>query len=277
MTSLPAQVPQDPEAPETMGDGLALLKLVESVDLNAALEAPDGRELVVQLAHDLRSPLSAVLTIAEALANGYFGPLTEKQRTQARLLYRAALWACRTANDVLEATRGGVRLSDIDPVPFSIVSMLASVRDLVAPMAEEQGLELKVQTVAHDHRLGCPRAIGRVLLNLATNALKFTDTGFVAITAAEVSPGRIEFAVRDTGQGIHPSTARTILHPFRSAAATQRYYFSDTGLGLSVCQKLLTALNSRLRCDTKPGWGTRFSFELDLPAVPNEVRSLPEP
>lgn len=260
--------------PDAVTDAPEPLALTEPDDVGAAFSASNGRELVVELAHDLRSPLSAVLTIAEGLAAGVFGPLTELQRTQARLLYRAALLACRTANDVLEVTRGGARPGETDPVPFSIVSMLASVRDLVAPMAEEQGLELKVQTVAYDHRLGAPRALGRVLLNLATNALKFTDTGFVAITAAEVRPGRIEFAVRDTGRGIHPSSAKTLLHPFRSAAATQRYYFSDTGLGLAVCHKLLGALGSRLRCETRQGWGTRFSFELDLPAVPAEVPSL---
>jgi len=228
-------------------------------------------DLVVNLAHDLRSPLSAILTISEALANGTFGPTSENQRTQLRLLYRAALWACRTANDVLELSRTRGRPNELDPAPFSLVSMLASVRDLIAPMAEEQGLELKIQTVAHDHRLGSPRALGRVLLNLATNALKFTEVGYVAVTATETRPGTVEFAVRDTGRGIHPSAAKSLLHPFRSAAATQRYYFSDTGLGLAVCHKLLASMNTRLQCETRQGWGTRFSFEVDLPAVPDNL------
>ena len=96
-------------------------------------------------------------------------------------------------------------------------------------------------------------------------------SAFVSVTATEVRPGIVEFAVRDTGRGIHPSAAKSLLHPFRSAAATQRYYFSETGLGLAVCNKLLGAMGTKLHCETRQGWGTRFSFELNLPPVPDVV------
>jgi len=174
----------------------------ESEDLASSLAGPNGLELVVEMAHDLRSPLTSILFLAESLRSGQSSPVTDSQRRQLGLIYSAALCLCTAANDVLEVARGGDRLADKEPGPFSIVEVFKSVRDMVQPIAEEKGLPLHLKPARPDWRLGHARALSRVLLNLTTNALKFTEQGFVELTARALDATRVEFSVRDTGPGI---------------------------------------------------------------------------
>ena len=238
----------------------------ESEDLASSLAGPDGLELVVEMAHDLRSPLTSILFLAESLRSGpCSSPITDPQRRQLGLIYSAALCLCTAANDVLELARGGDRLADREPRPFSIVEVFKSVRDMVQPIAEEKGLPLHLKPARPDWRLGHARPLSRVLLNLTTNALKFTDQGFVELTARALDATRVEFSIRDTGPGIDVAALRALYSPFREQQSEPRRHFSSSGLGLAICRKLVTAMGSDLRVETRAGWGTRFFFELDLP------------
>jgi two-component system, sensor histidine kinase and response regulator len=238
----------------------------EPQDLASCLAGPNGHELVVEMAHDLRSPLTAIQFLAESLQNAESGPVTESQRRQLSLIYSAALGLCAAASDVLELARGGDRLVEREPGgPFSVVEIFSSVRAMILPLAAEKRLEVQLVHPVPERRVGHARALGRVLLNLATNAVKYTDAGFVEIAARPVGPTCLEFSVRDTGDGIDAAGLRALYQPFRKAAAGPRYYFSSAGLGLAICRKLVRAMGSELRVETRPHWGTRFCFELELP------------
>ena len=134
-------------------------------------------------------------------------------------------------------------------------------------MAEEKGLELRLIPPACDHRLGHPDAVSRVLLNLTTNALKFTEEGFVEIVAREKSLTKVEFSVRDTGRGISDKALETLYLPFRRSAEGDGYDLSDTGLGLALCRRVVEVMGSELEVETRPEWGTRFYFDLELHPV----------
>ncbi len=229
------------------------------------LSSPDAGELLVEIAHDLRSPLTSILTLSEALRRGQSGVVNDIQRRQLRLIYNAALALSSTASDLIELAHGGDRLAQKEPSPFSLTEMLDSIRDMVSPMAEEKGLTLSFKTDVSDRRLGYPLALSRVLLNLVTNALKFTEEGFVEISAHSVGPIDVDFAVRDTGKGIDPSAMATLYQPFRRAAGRSGYCFSGTGLGLVICRRLIAAMGSELQLETRRDWGTRFYFRLTLP------------
>ena len=153
----------------------------------------------------------------------------------------------------MELARGGDRLVDKDPSPFSVAEIFESVRDIVHPIAEEKGLEVLIAPPASDHRLGHPLALSRVLLNLTTNALKFTDEGRVDILAKATGIGDMEFSVKDTGRGIAPEALECLYQPFRRTAARKEYCFSGTGLGLSICAKLVEAMGSKLAVETRSG------------------------
>ncbi len=235
---------------------------------SSRLSGPDGLDLVVDLAHDIRSPLTSVLFLAETLHRGQSGAVSELQRRQLRLIYSAALGLSTLTSDVIELARGGDQLADKEAEPFSLTELLETLHDLVRPVAEEKGLTIRYSVTTTDHRIGRPLALSRVLLNLTTNALKFTDEGFVEITTRAKGLNRVEFTVRDTGRGLSPEAAASLYLPFRrsrSRKGPSGYHFSGTGLGLAMCRKLLEALGSELKYDTKPGEGTRFYFELELP------------
>jgi len=229
------------------------------------LAGPDGLELVVEVAHDLRSPLTSILFLAETLQRARSGPVNPVQERQLGLIYSAAFGLSSVASDVIELARGGDRLVDLDPIPFSVTDILESVRDIVQPIAEEKNLTVRLQPPEADFRVGHPVALSRVLLNLTTNALKFTAEGFVEVTARQSTPQGIEFSVRDTGRGIPPQSMATLFEPFRRRQKPGEYAFSGSGLGLSICRKLVEAMGSSLQVETAPSYGTRFYFTLDLP------------
>ncbi|MGH7561607.1 MAG: sensor histidine kinase [Gemmatimonadales bacterium] len=229
------------------------------------LSGPDGLELVVELAHDLRSPLTSILFLAETMKRARSGPVTPLQERQLGLIYSAAFGLSSVASDVIELARGGDRLVDLDPLPFSVIDILESVRDIVQPIAEEKALEVHIAPPARPTRVGHPVALSRVLLNLTTNALKFTDEGHVEVIATERDGTALEFSVRDTGRGIPAASMEMLFEPFRRRQRERDYAFSGSGLGLSICRKLVEAMHSELRVDTEADQGTRFHFTLDLP------------
>jgi signal transduction histidine kinase len=228
------------------------------------LSGPEGLDLIVEVAHDLRSPLSSILFLADTLRRGQSGPLNTVQERQLGLVYSAALGLSAMASDVIELARGGDRLMDRHPIPFSVSDILHSVHDVVQPMAEEKGLEVRLVPPEVDYRVGHPSALNRVLLNLTTNALKFTEHGAVEVIGQQTTRTRVEFSVRDTGRGIPDDVLAILFEPFRRRTSTD-YSFSSAGLGLSICRKLVLAMGSDLQIETSPGVGTRFSFELELP------------
>ena len=227
-----------------------------------------GLELVVEMAHDLRSPLTSIIFLAETLQLGHTGPINDAQRRQLGLIRSAALCLCASASNVLELARGGHRLVDREAAPFSISDVFGAVRDLVIPLAEEKRLDLRFHAPAIDRRRGHERALSRVLLNLTTNALKFTERGQVEVAARATNGTRVEFSVRDTGPGLEAEALRTLYQPFRSTPASPRKHFSHSGLGLAICRRLVAAMGSQLALKTRPAWGTKFSFELELPPMP---------
>jgi signal transduction histidine kinase len=259
---------------------LATLRALEAVNERLRKEEsatpstgalPSGAEFVAGVAHDLRSPLTSILFLAETLHAEQSGAINETQRRQLGIIYSAALGLVSVASDIIELVRGGEGLTERRPTPFSVTEMLESVHDIVRPMAEEKGLRVQLFPPAHDLRLGYPLALSRVLLNLTTNGLKFTESGFVELACRTVGESRVEFSVRDTGKGYSADAINDLYQPFRRSRDGKKYGFSGTGLGLAISRKLVGAMGSVLQVESRPMWGTRFFFELDLPPVPGAV------
>ena len=229
------------------------------------LSGADALDLIVEVSHDMRSPLASILFLVETLRKGSSGAISPVQERQLGLVYSAAFGLSSLASDVIELARGRDRLVDLHPVPFSVSETFQSVRDIVEPMAEEKGLLVRTVPPESDFRIGHPAGLNRVLLNLTTNALKFTSTGFVEVTGTQLSRTRVEFSVRDTGRGIPPQVMSTLFDAFRRRQKAGEYTFSSAGLGLSICRKLVEMMGGELKVETAPEAGTRFYFELDLP------------
>ncbi|CAN5653700.1 hypothetical protein BH23GEM6_BH23GEM6_11930 [soil metagenome] len=226
-----------------------------------------GPELMVELAHDLRSPLTSILFLSETLRDGHSGELNELQYRQLGIIYSAALTMVSMAGDVIELVRGGQSLLESDKSPFSIAQTIGSICDLVGPMLQEKEVELRERRPNADQRLGYPLALNRVLLNLTTNAVKFTEKGFIEIAAVEVGEDMLEFSVQDSGNGIPPDMRPHLFEPFRSNAVRDHIGFSGAGLGLSICRRLVRAMGGELDVESGHDSGTRFFFRLRFPPV----------
>jgi len=231
----------------------------------ARLTGVEAQQLIVEMAHDMRSPLGSILILAERLRSGAGGELSTVQVRQLGLIYSAAFGLSSIASDVIELARGGTTLVEQQPLPFSVADVLQSVLDILRPMAEEKRLTMTASGPQADLRVGHASALNRVLLNLTTNAIKFTSTGSVAVICRELDRSRIEFSVQDTGRGIPPHVLDNLFEAFRQRQAPGDYAFSSAGLGLSICQLLVRAMGGEMGIETELERGTRFYFTLDLP------------
>ncbi|MEO7363242.1 MAG: HAMP domain-containing sensor histidine kinase [Gemmatimonadaceae bacterium] len=258
-----------------------LLQIVTAVEqLTAALEGDvavrfaqqfsgrDAQQRLIELAHDMRSPLNAILMLVERVQQGRDGAVNGAQLHHLALVYSAAFGLSSMANDLMDVAHGGARLLAEPPRAFSISGVLRLVRNVVQPLAAERRLSLRFSSPPNDMRVGQEAAVHRVLLNLTTNALKFTTVGWVTVVIEEsAEPDALVFVVEDTGQGIAAADLSDIFPSGASAATAQAPSFSADGLGLAICRKLLSAMHGTLHVESRVDHGTRFSFSLHLPSV----------
>ncbi len=257
---------------------LTLLRAIESLlaevdgddpeDLEALMARPDGFELLVEVAHDLRSPLTSILFLAEALRSGHSGELNELQHSQLGLIYSAAMGLVSITSDVLDLVRNEAWWVDQGAEPYSVQDVFQRVAEMVRPMAEEKHIDLIITPPHHDRAFGHPFALSRVLLNLTTNAIKFTDKGFVEVGATRRDQRRMEYYVRDTGRGMPPEMQAELFQPIKKRPRRQGVFFSGSGLGLSIVRRILRTMGSDLQVESAPDWGTRFFFLVDVPPLP---------
>ena len=239
------------------------------------LVGPHALQLLVEVAHDVRSPLGSILFLVERMRRGDTGPVSPMQERHLGLVYSAAYGLAALASDAMELARGGVRLVGGQPVAFSIAAVMHAVRDVVQPLAEEKGLTLRFSGPASDVRVGHPAAITRVLLNLVTNALKFTNNGSVTVTAFESAGDAVSFRVEDTGRGMPEQVAARVTEVFSRAGPAGAYSFSSAGLGIAICRKLLDTMHGSLAIAPVSPVGTRVEFTLLLPGdLPPDAPSL---
>lgn len=234
------------------------------------LAGRDAASLLIEIAHDMRSPLAAILFLLDMLRSERSGSVNELQKQHLRLIYGASLGVMQLSCDLIDSVRGASRLVGERPTEFSITETFSSVREILQPMAEEKGVALDVIVPESDRRLGLPAALNRILLNLASNAIKFTSSGSVTISGTQMSETLVEFAVQDSGREIPAQVMEQLFRPFRRSDARRARTFSSAGLGLSICHKLTMALGSELRVTTSAMNGTRFHFLIDLPLAGNE-------
>ena len=229
----------------------------------ARLTGADCADAVVAIAHDIRSPLCSILLLVDALRRAEKMSPNPIRERQLGLIYGAAFGLSTTVSNLIGAARGD-GLVQGQPLPFSVSETMHSVSAIVQPMCEEKGIPLGVEFPENDARIGHASAIQQSLLNLTSNALRYTDAGSVAMGCTEVSADRVEFWVEDTGPGIPDEVLERLCYGFPPEGVKLR--FSSAGLGLAIVRTLVEAMGSTLQVDTGTE-GTRFSFVLSLPTM----------
>ena len=227
------------------------------------LTGADCADAVVAIAHDIRSPLCSILLLVDALRRAEKSSPNAIRERQLGLIYGAAFGLSTTVSNLIGAARGD-GLVQGEPLPFSVSEMMHSVSAIVQPMCEEKGIPLGIEFPENDVRLGHASAVQQSLLNLASNALRYTDAGSVAMGCSEISPDRVEFWVEDTGPGVPDEVLERLCYGFPPEGVKLR--FSSAGLGLAIVRTLVEAMGGTLQVDTGTE-GTRFSFVLSLQIV----------
>jgi signal transduction histidine kinase len=227
------------------------------------LTGADCADAVVAIAHDIRSPLCSILLLVDALRRAEKASSNSIRDRQLGLIYGAAFGLSTTVSNLIGAARGE-DLVQGEPLPFSVSETMHSVSTIVQPMCEEKGIPLGVEFPDQDVRVGHASAIQQALLNLASNALRYTDAGSVAMGCSEVSGDTVEFWVEDTGPGIPDDVLERLCYGFPPEGVKLR--FSSAGLGLAIVRTLVEAMGSTLAVDSGSE-GTRFSFVLTLPVA----------
>lgn len=239
--------------------------------LREQVTGPSGMELLMEVAHDLRSPLASILFLTETLRAGRGTPLKPGHERQLDLIHSAAFEIDCLADDLTALVNGGEHLLEGEPALFAVRNVFSSVRDIVQPIADEKGLEIRFAGPGAEYRMGHPAALGRALLNLVTIAVRYTDEGFVEIAAQDLSPTRVEFSVRDSGPGVPDDVIASLVQPFDPLKVAREGSFSGTDLGLVICRRLVTAMGGGLQVRQGPERGSCFYFGLELPAKAGEI------
>ncbi|MBP0048311.1 AAA family ATPase [Marinobacterium sp. AK62] len=222
---------------------------------------------LASMSHEIRTPMNGILGMAQLLMRSSLSP---HQEEQVEAIYRSGQSLLSILNDVLDFTKIEAGQMELESEPFCLPDLLEQLRQLLSPMADEKQLDLILRPDADlpTHVQGDARALNQILLNFCTNALKFTQEGYVLIKARQVEGStdgawRLRFEVEDTGIGIPAAAHERIFTHFTQADSSITRRFGGSGLGLAICKRLTELQHGEIGFDSQPGSGSRFWVELD--------------
>jgi two-component system sensor histidine kinase RpfC len=257
----------------------ALSLLTKLTDALARAEQANRAKsrFLATMSHELRTPLHAIIGMADLLRAS---PLRAEQQDMIRTVRSAGQTLLEMIGDLLDVAKIESGTMSVQPAPFDLHVLLATVRALLLHQARDKGLELRLTfDPAMPYRLyGAARSLQQILVNLITNAIKFTDAGSVtiAVLAETVEPEKVmlRIDVQDTGIGIPLRAQELIFERFAQVdeSATRRY--GGTGLGLAIARQLANLMGGLLLVDSTPGVGSCFTFRAPFGRTDDAERRL---
>ncbi len=224
-------------------------------------------DFLATMSHEIRTPRNGMMVMAEMLASA---DLSARHRRYAEIITRSGASLLTIINDILDLSKIEAGKLDLETVPFSPEALVEDVASLFWEKARSKGLELAVRIAPETPAsvIGDPTRVNQVITNLVNNALKFTEKGGVTIDLSAETIGeraRLRFAVRDTGVGIERHRIGAIFEAFSQADQSTTRKFGGTGLGLTVCKRLVDAMGGDILVESEPGKGSTFTAAAEFP------------
>jgi PAS domain S-box-containing protein len=222
---------------------------------------------LANMSHEIRTPLNGVLGMAQLLEDEIADP---RQRGLLATIRDSGEMLLAVLNDILDVSKIEAGKLELETVPFLPVDLLRRIEAMHAPQAAARGLALTVRAGRGSERvrLGDPNRLAQVLHNLVGNAVKFTETGGVAVLVSAPGDGALHITVRDSGIGMSPSQLARIFEDFEQADGSVTRRFGGTGLGMSIVRRLVGLMGGRIALHSRPGQGTAVRIRLPLPRAP---------
>jgi signal transduction histidine kinase len=233
-------------------------------------------QFLANMSHELRTPLNSIIGFSRVILKGIDGPITDLQEQDLRAIYNAGLHLLGLINDILDLTKIEARKMELTFGEVDLREVIRSVMATAVGLVQDKPIELVVQIPEDLPRLQADTLrVRQILLNLISNAAKFTERGRIGVAARVVNSAAnpaIEVSVSDTGQGIDRKAQTKLFEPFTQVDASTARKTSGTGLGLSICRRLVELHGGRIWVDSTPGQGSTFFFTLPL-QPPDSVSS----
>jgi signal transduction histidine kinase len=245
--------------------------LNEAAQVNAELQSRDAlkTQFLANISHDLRTPLTAIITHAEILRDGILGPLSDRQRDSVASIIGGGRQLLEAVGEILTYARGAANQLTVSPSEFHISAVIAQVAALNEPLIAKKGLSFRTEVAPGLPPLVADREqITHVVSNLLGNAIAFTPPGgrvWLLVTPlldAETQTQHVRVEVGDTGIGIAPEHHDLVFREFAQVDPSPSRSHHGTGLGLTIARRLVELNGGRIWLESRLGEGSRFFFAL---------------
>ena len=236
-------------------------------------------DFLANMSHELRTPMNAIIGFSELLSET---PLAEEQLDYTRTIAQSATSLLTLINDILDLAKIEAGKLELERQPFELAEVIDNVAAMFKIPAREKGVAVtsKIDSRIPKRIMGDSNRLRQILINLAGNAMKFTEQGGIDIQVAyeREAAGQIvcRFSVHDSGIGIPADRVEAIFEKFTQADGSTTRKYGGTGLGLAICLQLVELMGGRLTVESEVGKGSTFYFVISLEEAPAEIISLQE-